>query len=85
MEDYMPEFTQRLALRNNELLKLAVADSVDAALLRFGQNISATEAQALKALSNEEIQTLARINEKIFTEATRLGGEAADWSCGVLC
>ena len=74
---------ERIA-KMDEFLRVAATDSLNSALVQYGEVINAREGAALSKLSVEELKALHDLNTKV----TGLSGgfsAAADWTCGVLC
>lgn len=83
----MSDLTPEMTALNNDFLQVAAAQGVDAAVEQFHPQIDERELQALKALSQDDLQTLARINNELYQAATSTPGPevASDWACGALC
>lgn len=65
----------------DSFINTAAEQGVNAALEKYGEAINGREAVALSKLSEDELQTLARLNSKI----SNLAGARADWACGAVC
>ena len=69
----------------NEFLKAASSEGVWKASEAFGEVLNAKEAAALAKLSDQELESLADIYQRLTTSLDGIGGGAAtpDWTCNV--